>query len=204
MTMITRRFNEVTMVAKTVQVEENETLTGSESVLNVTEDELKYFLYSKESIIIVTIVMPIIFAVGFLGNMITVIVLLRRRKMRTITNYFLVNLAIVDTIFLLAAEVRFERAENGHRTCDKYPEKARRKLVVMLAVTVLVYLICVGPFRTIDLLNLYNVVIPDACYKVALDISRMMLYLNSVINPIIYNVFNNNMRAAYVSLVKCS
>lgn len=44
----------------------------------------------------------ITFVVGMAGNLLVVYVLLRRQEMHTVTNMFLLNLGIVDILYLLA------------------------------------------------------------------------------------------------------
>ncbi|ESO12762.1 hypothetical protein HELRODRAFT_63198 [Helobdella robusta] len=53
--------------------------------------------------IIGTIIMSIIFAVGFIGNIMVVIVVLRSKSMHSSTNCYLVSLAVADLLLLLSA-----------------------------------------------------------------------------------------------------
>ena len=61
------------------------------------------FGYSQGRVILLTIFFPIILLFGVLGNLTFIYVAIRIKHMRTITNRYLVNLAIADIIFLLAA-----------------------------------------------------------------------------------------------------
>ena len=45
----------------------------------------------------------ITFIIGVIGNWMVVYVVVRTEKMRTVTNYFLINLAIADIMYLLTA-----------------------------------------------------------------------------------------------------
>ena len=49
-----------------------------------------------------TITVVIIFVFGTIGNILVVLVVARRRKMRTVTNYFILNLALADLTVLLS------------------------------------------------------------------------------------------------------
>ncbi|XP_077985381.1 kappa-type opioid receptor-like [Glandiceps talaboti] len=72
----------------------------SPDFLCITEDNLKDHLVSDADAAIITMAMPIVFVIGCLGNVLTIFVILRIKEMRTVTNYFLVNLAVADLFFL--------------------------------------------------------------------------------------------------------
>ncbi|XP_038070502.1 neuropeptides capa receptor-like [Patiria miniata] len=55
------------------------------------------------SVFMVTIVMPILFFVGLVGNLAFLFVMARVSWMHTVTNYYLANLAVADISFLVAA-----------------------------------------------------------------------------------------------------
>ncbi|XP_022084413.1 thyrotropin-releasing hormone receptor-like [Acanthaster planci] len=57
--------------------------------------------YTNADRIIITIVNPCILAVGLLGNLAFLFVMLRVRRMWTVTNIYLTNLAVADTSFLV-------------------------------------------------------------------------------------------------------
>ncbi|XP_077985380.1 allatostatin-A receptor-like [Glandiceps talaboti] len=54
-------------------------------------------------VILVTTIMPIVLSIGLIGNGLIVYVFARVREMQTVTNYFLVNLAVADMLFLFLA-----------------------------------------------------------------------------------------------------
>ncbi|XP_072039821.1 somatostatin receptor type 2-like [Amphiura filiformis] len=75
-----------------------------EETLNITNSSIvSYLLYDNADRIIITIINPIILFTGFLGNLSFLYVMLRIRRMRTITNIYLTNLAIADICFLTTA-----------------------------------------------------------------------------------------------------
>ncbi|KAJ8044312.1 Somatostatin receptor type 4 [Holothuria leucospilota] len=67
---------------------------------NYTEDEFEWFFYSKMDHIIIGIVMPIILSFGLLGNALFIFTTFRVKSMRTITNFYLINLATADACYL--------------------------------------------------------------------------------------------------------
>ena len=59
--------------------------------------------YSSGNAVLLTVCFPVILLFGVLGNCAFIYVVYKIKHMRTITNRYLVNLAIADVIFLLAA-----------------------------------------------------------------------------------------------------
>ncbi|XP_070548657.1 allatostatin-A receptor-like [Ptychodera flava] len=83
--------------------EYNDYYMGSDGnpVYSVGIDEVDHLFVSSQEAAIVTIAMPIVFIIGCLGNVLTIFVILRVKEMRTVTNYFLINLATSDLLFLI-------------------------------------------------------------------------------------------------------
>ena len=65
------------------------------------------FLYSTQETILIIGVIPVLLAIGFIGNVGFLLVLLRLDYMRTLTNLYLGNLAIADLSFISAMAVRY-------------------------------------------------------------------------------------------------
>ncbi|XP_022102668.1 thyrotropin-releasing hormone receptor-like [Acanthaster planci] len=59
------------------------------------------FLYDITSLVLVLAVMPTILTIGLVGNLAFLFVMARIRSMRTVTNAYLMNLAIADILFLV-------------------------------------------------------------------------------------------------------
>ncbi|XP_072040532.1 somatostatin receptor type 5-like [Amphiura filiformis] len=70
---------------------------------NISLTEAESYRYPGGQIILITICLPIIFGIGMLGNIAFIFVAFRIKSMRTITNRYLVNLAISDILFLTGA-----------------------------------------------------------------------------------------------------
>lgn len=83
--------------------------------------------------------------------------------------------------------------------------KARKQVVLMLGAVVLSFFVCLIPFR---LFTLWIVFVPDEnvksfgleSYYNFLYFSRIMLYLNSAINPILYNLMSSKFRKGFRKL----
>lgn len=57
-----------------------------------------FFTYdSPQTIVLICIYVPV-FLVALAGNVLVLLVVLMNRKMRSVTNYFLVNLAVADLL----------------------------------------------------------------------------------------------------------
>ncbi|XP_006819305.1 allatostatin-A receptor-like [Saccoglossus kowalevskii] len=92
---------------------------------------------------------------------------------------------------------------NGPNRANRVSARVKKRLLFMLAGTVVTYIACVGPFRMLDLMRLHRYEMPKDTYNTVLGICRMLLYLNSMINPFIYSIFNKTMRLAYLNSLKC-
>ncbi|XP_072039820.1 neuropeptides capa receptor-like [Amphiura filiformis] len=73
-------------------------------IYNITLPRMvDFFLYDETERIVITIVNPIIFSIGLIGNLAFLFVMFRIPRMRTVTNIYLTNLACADIIFLSIA-----------------------------------------------------------------------------------------------------
>lgn len=70
---------------------------------NATEEVAELVAYSRSDRIIITVLLPILLALGTLLNLTFIYVVFRVQGMKTITNACLINLAVAYIIFLLSA-----------------------------------------------------------------------------------------------------
>ncbi|CAK1541200.1 unnamed protein product [Leptosia nina] len=83
----------------------------------------------------------------------------------------------------------------------------RKQVILMLGTVVLSFFICLLPFKA---LTLWIIVFPPETimslgidgYYILLYFCRVMLYLNSAINPILYNLMSSKFREGFVKLLK--
>ncbi|XP_041483167.1 cholecystokinin receptor type A-like [Lytechinus variegatus] len=61
------------------------------------------YLYPPGEAVLITVIMPIIWAIGAISNIAFIFVVARIRRMRTVTNFYLLNLAVADIMFLCCA-----------------------------------------------------------------------------------------------------
>ena len=82
---------------------------SDEVTCDITEDVRNWsnekiadeMLYSTLEMVKATFIVPFIFVIGFLGNLAFFLLLARVKTMRTLTNFYLANLAIADIVVLL-------------------------------------------------------------------------------------------------------
>ena len=76
---------------------------SSEGISNTTEDHNNEWFKKMEEI--VSIVVPIFFSivvlVGFIGNLLVVLVVTFNKQMRNTTNLLIMNLAVADLLFIV-------------------------------------------------------------------------------------------------------
>ncbi|XP_013785689.1 growth hormone secretagogue receptor type 1-like, partial [Limulus polyphemus] len=80
---------------------------------------------------------------------------------------------------------------------------ARKQVVVMLVAVIACFFVCLLPFRTFTIWSI--VASPEQVqslgmegYYVLLYFCRIMFYINSAINPILYNVISSNFREGFM------
>ncbi|XP_077985854.1 allatostatin-A receptor-like [Glandiceps talaboti] len=102
--MTTVDYTQITPIASVdiVQDEKVNALNDSEIVI-LTQDDIDRLMYSTTDTVVVCVLMPLVFIIGFIGNALTVYVFIRGRGMQSVTNMLLVNLAMADILFLLVA-----------------------------------------------------------------------------------------------------
>nr|AWT50629.1 neuropeptide receptor [Diaphorina citri] len=122
--------------------------------------------------------------------------------------FFILPLILLIVLYAIIAKNLMAEINNTNDN-NMYNQRARRQVVTMLALVVLSFFLCLLPFRII---TLWIVIIPDdnvysikkltliTYYKV-LFVSRILLYLNSAINPILYNIMSSKFRKGFKKLI---
>lgn len=68
----------------------------------------------------------------------------------------------------------------------------------MLGAVVVSFFVCLLPFRMITLMP--DIEIPPDAYFAVINFCRIMAYLNSAINPILYNLMSSKFRGGFLRL----
>lgn len=128
----------------------------------------------------------------------------------TISAFFLLPLFILIVLYTIIAKNLISNDGPGRmpKIRPSKPElsfKARKQVVLMLGAVVLSFFICLIPFR---IFTLWIIIASDENvkrfgvekYYNCLYFSRIMLYLNSAINPILYNLMSSKFRKGFRKL----
>nr|ARD05167.1 ecdysis triggering hormone receptor A [Antheraea pernyi]QZU75309.1 ecdysis triggering hormone receptor A [Antheraea pernyi] len=94
-----------------------------------------------------------------------------------------------------------------NKTVDPYNARARKQVILMLGTVVLCFFLCLMPYRA---LTLWIIITPSGLDSVSsekwyniLYFSRVMLYINSAINPILYNLMSSKFRIGFCKVCIC-
>ncbi|KAI8130089.1 Growth hormone secretagogue receptor type 1 [Lucilia cuprina] len=132
--------------------------------------------------------------------------------MMTITLFFILPLFILIILYGIIAKNLISNKGTMMRIRPIKPEfslKARKQVVLMLGAVVLSFFLCLLPFR---LLTLYIILSSEQTlldigverYYNLLYFCRIMLYLNSAVNPILYNLMSTKFRKGFYKLLVTS
>lgn len=95
-----------------------------------------------------------------------------------------------------------------NKTVDPYNARARKQVILMLGTVVLCFFLCLMPYRALTLWiimspsDYYDDMSPEKWYNI-LYFSRVMLYINSAINPILYNLMSSKFRIGFCKVCIC-
>ena len=67
-----------------------------------SDDQLAHFFYTPFQVFCHIVLTPLVAAFGLFGNVVFLVAVLCYQRMRTITNFYLVNLAVADLIFIIS------------------------------------------------------------------------------------------------------
>lgn len=129
----------------------------------------------------------------------------------TISAFFLLPLIILVILYSIIAKNLISKDSAMQKIRPSKPElslKARKQVVYMLGAVVLSFFLCLLPFRV---LTLWIILAPDEkvrnfgleSYYNVLYFSRIMLYFNSALNPILYNLMSSKFRSGFKRVYCC-
>ncbi|KAL5282401.1 hypothetical protein ACFFRR_005515 [Megaselia abdita] len=128
----------------------------------------------------------------------------------TITIFFIVPLFILILLYGVIAKNLVAKNGAMMKIRPNKPElslKARRQVVLMLGAVVLSFFICLLPFRAFTLWIIFSS--QDSVLSLGIEkyygilyFSRIMVYLNSAVNPILYNLMSSKFRKGFFKILK--
>lgn len=95
-----------------------------------------------------------------------------------------------------------------NKTVDPYNVRARKQVILMLGTVVLCFFLCLMPYRALTLWIImtpadhYDDMSAEKWYNI-LYFARVMLYINSAINPILYNLMSSKFRIGFCKVCIC-
>jgi len=129
----------------------------------------------------------------------------------TISLFFIIPLAVLIVLYTiiachLTANPSLAKSAS-HRGNSGHILRYRRQVVMMLGTVVLSFFLCLLPFRA---LTLWIIIVPPEAvmslgvegYYNLLYFCRIMLYLNSAVNPILYNLMSSKFRDGFARLCR--
>lgn len=122
----------------------------------------------------------------------------------TISVFFVVPLVVLSILYVIIARHLMANpglvAPNTNRAALRY----RRQVVLMLGTVVVSFFLCLLPFRALILWIIlappdYNIMemVGVENFYLLLFFSRIMLYINSALNPILYNLMSSKFRDGF-------
>uniref|UniRef100_A0A182VYQ4 Thyrotropin-releasing hormone receptor n=1 Tax=Anopheles minimus TaxID=112268 RepID=A0A182VYQ4_9DIPT len=130
----------------------------------------------------------------------------------SIVLFFIIPLLILVVLYSVIAKnlmdnpsIIMSSASNGNRG-NVY--KYRKQVIFMLGAVVVSFFVCLLPFRA---LTLWIIIVPSEAivsvgierFYILLYFCRIMLYMNSAINPILYNLMSSKFRNGFLQLLGC-
>lgn len=120
---------------------------------------------------------------------------------------FLFQYVFPLTVVIIAyAFIAYDVVKQGNQSKKLYTDKRKtrenRKLTRLLLVITLTFAICVLPYHAVTIAVEFG---NGGCYKYIADItigSYLLLYLNSALNPIMYNLFSTHFRQGFIESYK--
>ncbi|XP_034189629.1 ecdysis triggering hormone receptor isoform X5 [Osmia lignaria lignaria] len=119
--------------------------------------------------------------------------------------FYLLPLLILMILYALIIRNLVPDSSN---TSDTYHARAKRHVITMLMSVVLSFFLCLTPYR---ILIFYIIVAPAEqiaaidrdTFFAFLNFSRIMFYLHSAVDPILYNLMSSKFRRGFLQLCRC-
>lgn len=119
--------------------------------------------------------------------------------------FFIVPLLLLVVLYSVIVRHLILDHSRASSTSENYHARARKQVILMLLTVVFSFFVCLAPFKT---LTFYLVLAPPENVQ-AIDndtllnivyFCRIMFYLNSAINPILYNLMSTKFRIGFFKI----
>ncbi|XP_070545935.1 growth hormone secretagogue receptor type 1-like isoform X2 [Ptychodera flava] len=118
---------------------------------------------------------------------------------RSLTLDNLLILMVIPVILILYFFIALQLYNLSKSTTGSAASSTRMKqqVIRMLMVTIATYIICITPFRVLNLLNIWSYKIPPNMKWALVNMARILQYTNAAVNPIIYNIMSDKYRQSF-------
>ena len=129
----------------------------------------------------------------------------------TIMTFFVVPLLVLLTLYTLICRQLVKQSGDPKTSSNPRTSlslKLRRQVVIMLCIITSLFFLCLLPFKVVSLWTIYA---PRQeierlgleGYLNLLNFSRVMYYINSAINPVVYNLISTRFRNYFKHSITC-
>lgn len=126
----------------------------------------------------------------------------------SITVFFILPFGILLVLYTVIAKHLMNNPNITSHGKSSNVLKYRKQVIFMLGAVVISFFICLLPFRAF---TLWIIIVPEESFKdLTMDgyysilfFCRVMLYLNSATNPILYNLMSSKFREGFLRLLGC-
>lgn len=124
-----------------------------------------------------------------------------------IFTFFGVPFLILVVLYVLITKKLTSESRTLSSTSSNHRSKVRRQVVIMLASVCVAFFVCLLPFRLMTLWIIFStnediVGLGAGPFYNLLFTCRILLYVNSSVNPILYNLISSKFRAAFRGILK--
>ncbi|KAI3379251.1 hypothetical protein SNEBB_008381 [Seison nebaliae] len=104
---------------------------------------------------------------------------------------------------------RRTKPNGDKKSISKEMQKRKRKVTRMVTIVVAVFAICWAPYHLYNVLKYLFKINPKAielqiAFRTFAILSQIMAYMNSCINPFLYNCLSENFRMSFIKLLGCA
>lgn len=119
--------------------------------------------------------------------------------------FYIAPLLVLLILYTFIIRQLMPDSSNMHS--DSYHARAKRNVITMLLSVVISFFVCLSPYR---ILIFYIIIAPaeqiaaidQDTFFALLNFSRIMFYLHSAIDPVLYNLMSNKFRREFLRLCK--
>ncbi|XP_074655667.1 QRFP-like peptide receptor [Tubulanus polymorphus] len=114
---------------------------------------------------------------------------------------YVIPLAVLFTLYTVITKQLMSRANDPENFVSATTLRARKQVVAMLIIVVILFFLCHLPYRSLSLILIFDNYVPLRLgfhgYHMTLTCVRLFFYIHSIINPIVYSFMSSNFRKSF-------